>query len=74
METSIPSCTEKAHRLEEFQNAAEVYLQRVEELQRKTATSSKPEYEELVKGVEAARSESERIRLALEQHIAEHGC
>jgi hypothetical protein len=47
---------------------------KVSTIQRKLATSPKAEYERLQCAADEARLKSEQARLALERHVAAHGC
>jgi hypothetical protein len=67
-------CEEKDRLTSEYEGATTTFAQSVQELQRKTGTSPKPEYERLHRVTEEWRVKSEQARLALEQHIAAHGC
>ena len=68
------SCEEKA-RLVRLYNVATVgFSAAVKELNRRIGTSPKEEYERLTRISNEARVQSEQARLALERHIADHGC
>ena len=59
---------------EEYETATQSFSAILTELQRKMATSPKVEYDRLQRAVEEARLKSEQARLALERHVAAHGC
>jgi hypothetical protein len=67
-------CEEKDRLLAEYSRASLTFSDAVAELQRKTGTSTKPEYETLRRAADDARMKSEQGRLALEEHTARHGC
>jgi hypothetical protein len=70
----MPACEEKSRLTEEYQATTERFSKSVNELQKKMGTSPKEEYERLHRASEEWRVHSEQARLALEQHIAAHGC
>ena len=70
----IMGCEEKSRLAAEYEGATGKFASAVTELQRKTGTSPKKEYERLDRAANEARVKSEHARLALEQHIATHGC
>lgn len=67
-------CEEKAKLVSNYENAAKTFAAAVSELQSRTGTSSKTEYEELLRSIDKERLKSEQARIALEQHVAVHGC
>jgi hypothetical protein len=67
-------CEGKARLLEEYSAATLTFSKAVQELRRKTGTSPKEEYKRLERISSEARVKSKQVRLALEQHIAAHGC
>ena len=67
-------CEEKTRLVSDYETAAKTFAAAVGDLQRKTGTSSKAEYEELHRSIDKTRLKSEQARIALEQHIAIHGC
>ena len=67
-------CEEKQRLASEYEVATNGFAATVTELQRKTGTSPKPEYDRLQHASDEARIKSEQARLALEQHVAAHGC
>jgi hypothetical protein len=67
-------CGEKVRLTSEYQAATETFSKSVNELQDRIGTSSKPEYDQLLRVSEEWRVRSEQARLALEQHRAAHGC
>jgi hypothetical protein len=70
----MSGCEEKARLAAEYQGATESFSKSVTELRQKTGTSSAEEYNRLQRASEEWRIRSEQARLALEQHIAAHGC
>jgi hypothetical protein len=68
------SCEEKARLVKEYDDATLAFSDAVQELRRKMGTSPKTEYERLERISSQARVKSEQARLALEKHIAAHGC
>jgi hypothetical protein len=68
------SCEEKNRLLREYEAATVAFSQAVIELRRKMGTSPKEEYKRLAQVSNDARVTAEQARLALEQHIASHGC
>jgi hypothetical protein len=71
---AMSKCEEKNRLTCEYQTATETFSKSVTELQEKMGVSSKDEYERLQRISEEWRVHSEQARLALEQHIAAHGC
>ena len=67
-------CEEKDRLLAEYSRASVAFSDAVATLQRKTGTSTRPEYETLRRAADDARMKSEQARLALEGHAAMHGC
>jgi hypothetical protein len=67
-------CNEKNRLAYEYQTATATFSKSVTELHEKMGVSSKDEYERLQRISEEWRVHSEQARLALEQHIAAHGC
>jgi len=67
-------CEEKRRLGMEFEAATNKFAAAVTELQRKMGTSAKSEYDRLSRAADETRVKSELARIALEQHIAAHGC
>ena len=67
-------CEEKARLVEEYSLATLAFSMTVDELHRRTGTSPLEEYKRLERISSEGRVKSEQARLALEQHIAAHGC
>jgi hypothetical protein len=67
-------CEEKARLTLEYEAATTTFSQTVADLREKMGVSPKEEYERLQRVSEEWRVHSEQARLALEQHIAAHGC
>lgn len=68
------ACEEKTRLTTEYEAATGKFAAAVTELQRKTGTSPKEEYERLNRAANESRVKSEHARLAVEAHIAAHGC
>ena len=68
------SCVEKQRLLADYKLATEAFAAAVDQLHHLRATSSRDTYEALRLASEEHRISSERARLALETHIASHGC
>ena len=68
------SCEEKARLGRIYHVATAGFSETVKELHRRMGTSPKEEYIRLTQISSEARLRSEQARLALEQHIAVHGC
>jgi hypothetical protein len=68
------NCEEKNRLLREYEAAAVAFSAAVIELRRRMGTSPKEEYKRLAQTSNEARVKSEGARMALEQHIAAHGC
>jgi hypothetical protein len=60
--------------LREYEAATVAFSAAVQELRRRMGTSPREEYKRLAHSSNDARVKSEGARLALEQHIATHGC
>jgi ElaB/YqjD/DUF883 family membrane-anchored ribosome-binding protein len=70
----METCEEKHRLTGEHHAAIESYGDAVSKLLNGIGTTAKDDYERLRKRADEFRLYSERMRLALEQHIAEHGC
>jgi hypothetical protein len=68
------SCEEKARLLRKYNVPTAGFSETVKELHRRMGTTPKEEYIRLTQISNEARLQSEQARLALEQHIAVHGC
>lgn len=68
------SCKEKERLVNEYEAATEHFSEAVAALQDKIGTMPKEEYQRLDRAADEQRMKSEQARLALEQHIAAHGC
>jgi hypothetical protein len=68
------SCEEKTRLGIEYEAATSKFSDAVKELRRRMGTSPKDEYDRLERASNEARVRSEQARLALEQHVASHGC
>jgi hypothetical protein len=67
-------CEEKKRLAAEYEATTARFAESVHELNRKMGTSPKSEYDRLQRASDEARVKSEQARLALEQHVADHGC
>jgi hypothetical protein len=70
----IMGCEEKTRLTTEYEEATVRIAAAVTDLQRKTGTSPKEEYARLNRAANESRVKSEHARLAVEGHIATHGC
>jgi hypothetical protein len=68
------ACEEKTRLVAEYKTATNKFAATVTDLQRKMGTSPKADYDRLQRVTDEARVKSEQARLALEQHVASHGC
>jgi hypothetical protein len=68
------TCVEKSRLVANYEEATNKFLEAVKEVHRKMGTSPKEEYERLDHVANEARMRSEHARLAVEQHVAAHGC
>lgn len=68
------NCEMKIKLTNNYETATSLFSEAVLELRRKIGTSSKEEYDRISRLANDARVKSERARLALEEHIAEHRC
>jgi hypothetical protein len=73
-EIDAPTCAEKQRLLQVYEVQTTAFATAVGSLNRRMGTVSKVEYGELCRAVEEARLTSEHARLALEEHVANHGC
>ena len=60
--------------MSEYEAATGKFSSAVTELRHKMGTVLKAEYDRLDRAANEARVKSEQARLALEEHIAAHGC
>jgi hypothetical protein len=68
------SCEEKNRLLREYEAATVAFSAAVQELRRRMGTSPREDYKRLERVSSGARMKAEQARLALEQHVASHGC
>jgi inorganic triphosphatase YgiF len=68
------SCEEKARLAKEYNVATSAFSEAVKQLHLRIGTSPKEEYTRLTQISNEARMQSEQARLALEKHLAAHGC
>jgi hypothetical protein len=67
-------CDEKARLVEEHHRAALAYSRALRALNHERKISSAADYQRLRKIVDEEAANSERVRLSLQRHQAEHGC
>ena len=67
-------CNEKIALLFEYTNAAKRYCDAVTELHDKIAIATHARYDELHRIAEDARRNTEKARLAMDDHVKKHGC
>jgi hypothetical protein len=71
----MPStCEQKSLYVKAYSIAAEDFARSVADLNAKTATSLKPEYDRLRNATQEFHTKMEQAKLELERHIASHGC
>jgi hypothetical protein len=68
------ACPEKVSLVAAYFHATSNYQRSVATLNRFIGTIQKAEYENIREWTEKARTDADSARLALEAHIAEHGC
>jgi len=71
---AMKDCDQKNRLAQEYESATTQFSEAVKELRRQMGTSLKEEYARLDRAANEARVKSEHARLALEEHIAAHGC
>jgi hypothetical protein len=67
-------CIEKRRLVDSYQQATANFSRQLTILNERLGTSPRDEYDSLRRAVDAERVRSEQARLALEQHVADHGC
>ena len=67
-------CIEKRRLVETYQQATASFSRQLTILNQRLGTSPRDEYDSLRRVVDTERVRSEQARLALEQHVADHGC
>jgi hypothetical protein len=67
-------CGEKILLMSDYETATKAFSAAVGELRSKMGTVPRAEYERLDSAANQARVKSEEARLAVERHIAAHGC
>ena len=67
-------CEQKALSIHEYRSATEEYIRTVSMLNHSRSLLSKAEFDGILIFIEKARARTEAAYLALDQHIAEHGC
>jgi hypothetical protein len=68
------ACEEKRRLVSEYELATKKFASAVSDLRERAGTSAKKEYDRLSRVSDDARVKSEQARLAVEEHIAAHGC
>ena len=69
-----PRCEEKVCLAREYAAATSRFSEAVSQLHRNMGITPMTEYQRLARASDQARMDSEQARLALEQHLATHGC
>jgi hypothetical protein len=67
-------CEEHRDLLKAYREAVATFSRTLEALETARATAARAEYQRMARRVEEARLDSEKARIALEKHTAEHGC
>jgi hypothetical protein len=67
-------CGEKILLMSDYETATATFSAAVAGLRRNMGTVPRAEYERLDRAANEARVKSEQARLAIERHIASHGC
>ena len=67
-------CEEKTRLMDEYSTATVAFTKAVQDLRRQLGTSPTEESNRLERISSQARVKAEQPKLALEQHIAVHGC
>lgn len=67
-------CPVKERLIREYNDATKMYSQVLNELRTRMGTSSKSQYQQMLRKSEEAREKSEQARLAVQQHVSEHRC
>ena len=67
-------CLKKLALAKDYQTLTAEYSRALEVLNERMGTLTKSEYHRLRRSAETARLQSEMARLAMEQHLQEHGC
>jgi hypothetical protein len=68
------ACEEMRRLVSEYETATKKFAEAVSDLQQRTGTSAKKEYDRLSRVSDEARIKSEQARLAVAQHVARHEC
>ena len=68
------ACEEKKRLVAEYESTTNKFAAAVKSLQQNMGTSSRADYDRLQRATDRARVQGEQARLALERHVAEHGC
>jgi hypothetical protein len=68
------TCEQKKRLADDYVATTATFAAAVGELQRRIGTAPKTEYEAVQRSCDEARVKSEQARLALEVHVASHGC
>jgi hypothetical protein len=74
MSPAAASCEEKMRLLRAHRAAESDYSRAVVVLHERSGVMFKPDYDTIRTFAEETKETVERTRVALEQHIAEHGC
>jgi hypothetical protein len=68
------TCDEKAKLMKTYELTTAEFSEAVTDLRQRMGTVTQSEYNRLSHLADDARLKSEAARLALERHVAEHGC
>ena len=67
-------CEERLRLEDQYRARTNEYSRSVDVLQKWLGMLKKQDYKEIREAMERARNGAERAKLALERHVAEHGC
>jgi hypothetical protein len=70
----MTDCKERDRLSGKYVAATSAYLRAVELLDKRIGVMVKGDYETIKRAAEEARLRSEQLRIALENHVEEHGC
>jgi hypothetical protein len=74
MSTQFMNCEERARLARDYDVATTKFAEAVRQYHQNIGTSTQAEYGRFLRASDEARVKSEQARLALEQHLATHGC
>ena len=67
-------CEKHRELLKAYREAVATFSTKLDALEAARATAARVEYRRMAGNVDQARLDSEKARIALEKHTAEHGC